>query len=531
MQPFELPEFYMPYPARCNPNVETARVHTKAWAYQMDMIDVPQDGVAIWDEHDLDAHDYALLCAYTHPDAPARRSPWSPTGTCGSSSSTTTSWRLFKRTQDRRRAARPTSTGCRFHADGPGELTVPEPANPVEAGLADLWTRTVPSMSADWRAALRREHRAPAQRVAVGAVQHQRGPGRQPRRVHRDAPQGRRRPLVGRTRRVRRRRRSARRDRRQQAAARAADTFSDAVHLRNDLFSYQREVEEEGELSNGVLVLETFLGCTTQEAADAVNDLLTSRLHQFEHTALTEVPAAAARDTASTRPGLRRRRRLRQGAAGLAVRRPRVAPALQPLHERRRRRRPATPRRARRPDRPRHLGAPTSRPPRRVRAPSAARTTRTCRSSRSAPSRLPDFYMPFERRAQPAPGRRPAADSSTGRARWACWTRSPACPVPDSGTRTSSPPTTSPLCAAGIDPDADPRSSSTSARRWLTWGTYGDDYYPLVFGRPRDLAGARLCNAAAVGLHAASTASRSPSRPTRWNAASPTCGHARPRAR
>ncbi len=71
------------------------------------------------------------------------------------------------------------------------------------------------------------------------------------------------------------------------------ETFSDAVHLRNDLFSYQREVEDEGELSNGVLVLETFFGCTTQEAADLVNDVLTSRLHQFEHTAFTEVPAVA----------------------------------------------------------------------------------------------------------------------------------------------------------------------------------------------------------------------------------------------
>lgn len=73
------------------------------------------------------------------------------------------------------------------------------------------------------------------------------------------------------------------------------DTFSDAVHLRNDLFSYQREVEDEGENSNGVLVLEKFLGCTTQEAAEAVNDLLTSRLQQFENTALTEVPASAWR--------------------------------------------------------------------------------------------------------------------------------------------------------------------------------------------------------------------------------------------
>ncbi len=69
------------------------------------------------------------------------------------------------------------------------------------------------------------------------------------------------------------------------------DTFADAVHLRNDLFSYQREVHDEGELSNGVLVLERFLGCEAQQAADRVNDLLTSRLQQFEHTAFTELPA------------------------------------------------------------------------------------------------------------------------------------------------------------------------------------------------------------------------------------------------
>lgn len=68
------------------------------------------------------------------------------------------------------------------------------------------------------------------------------------------------------------------------------DAFSDAVHIRNDLFSYEREVADEGELSNAVLVLETFLGCSTQEAAEASNDLLTSRLQQFEQTALGELP-------------------------------------------------------------------------------------------------------------------------------------------------------------------------------------------------------------------------------------------------
>nr|WP_224362944.1 hypothetical protein [Hyalangium versicolor] len=37
------------------------------------------------------------------------------------------------------------------------------------------------------------------------------------------------------------------------------DSFSDGVHLRNELFSYEREILEEGELSNCVLVRELTL--------------------------------------------------------------------------------------------------------------------------------------------------------------------------------------------------------------------------------------------------------------------------------
>jgi germacradienol/geosmin synthase len=72
------------------------------------------------------------------------------------------------------------------------------------------------------------------------------------------------------------------------------DTFADAVHLRNDLFSYQREVAHEGENANAVLVLQKFLGTGPQRAADLTGDLLTSRMQQFEHTALAEVPALLA---------------------------------------------------------------------------------------------------------------------------------------------------------------------------------------------------------------------------------------------
>ena len=46
----------MPWPTRLNPNQEAARVHSQAWAYQMGILDSPQEaeGEPIWDEHKLD---------------------------------------------------------------------------------------------------------------------------------------------------------------------------------------------------------------------------------------------------------------------------------------------------------------------------------------------------------------------------------------------------------------------------------------------------------------------------------------------
>lgn len=283
-QPFSLPDFYVPYPARLNPHLEAARSHTREWARRMGML----EGSGIWEAEDLESHDYALLCAYTHPDCSAE------------ALSLVTDWyvwvfffddhflELFKRTPDRDGGKRYLDRLPAFMPMERGAAT-PEPTNPVEAGLADLWARTVPSMSDGWRARFaeatenllneslwelaninegrianpveyiemrRKVGGAPWSAGLVEYAANAEVPGAvadsRPLRVLRDA-------------------------------------FSDGVHLRNDLFSYQREVEDEGENSNGVLVLERFLDCSTQDAAEAVNDLLTSRLQQFENTALTEL--------------------------------------------------------------------------------------------------------------------------------------------------------------------------------------------------------------------------------------------------
>jgi germacradienol/geosmin synthase len=526
--PFELPDFYMPYPARLNPHVRQAREHSTAWARDMGML----EGSGIWDERDLEAHDYALLCAYTHPDASA------------SDLSLVTDWYVwvfffddhflekFKRTPDRE--------GGKAHLDRlaafmPMDLSagMPEPENPVEAGLADLWARTVPRMPDGWRARFAEStenllgeslwelsnigaHRIPnpveyiemRRKVggapwSAGLVEYVTGSevpeqiaGSRPLRVLRDA-------------------------------------FSDAVHLRNDLFSYQREVEDEGENSNGVLVLERFLECSTQEAADSVNDLLTSRLQQFENTALTELAPLLAESGVGPQESagvlayvkglqdwqsgghewhMRSSRYMNErgegseaGGAGCVSGGDRAgggrcgggdgtrsasgavdgaarsaATLLGPLLG------------------PTGLGSSAARLASGGRP--AVRTTPRAESARVrsfthvpfakvGPSRLPDFYMPFRARLSPHldAARRNVVEWAH---RMGMLQPQPGVPQSHVWDERRITDIDLPLCAAGIHPDASPDELDLSSA-WLAWGTYGDDYYPVVYGYPRDLAGAK----------------------------------------
>jgi germacradienol/geosmin synthase len=485
-KPFELPEFYMAYPARLNPHLEPAREHSRRWAREMGML----EGSGIWEQSDLDAHDYALLCAYTHPDA------------SGPDLALVTDWYVwvfffddhfletFKRSPDREGGKSYLDRLPAFMPMDPSE-GMPEPENPVEAGLADLWARTVPAMSPTWRARFAQSTRNLLNeslwelsninegRIAnpVEYIEMRRKVGGAPwsaglvefaARAEVPAVIADSRPM-----RVLR------------------DAFCDGVHLRNDLFSYQREIEEEGELSNGVLVLETFLGCTTQEAADTVGDLLTSRVQQFEHTALTELgplfvehgigPKESAEVLAYVKGlqdwqsgghewHLRSSRYMNDDGAVAAA----SSPALSPFA----------------------ISGPgdsaADLPLTTGRAEAARRRRFTHVPFRKVgPSLLPDFTMPFPARLSPhlAAARRNLVDWSH---RMGILRPQPGVPgsgVWDEGKLVDY---DFPLCSAGIDPDATPEELDLSAD-WLAWGTYGDDYFPAVYGRTRDLAGAKGC--------------------------------------
>lgn len=479
---YDLPEFYTPYPARLNPHLAQARAHSKAWARSTGMIDAPADGTVIWTEDDFDAHDYALLCAYTHPDAGARMLDL------------ITDWyvwvfyfddhfvELFKRGGDPDRArAHLEALPAFMPPDGP---PAPDPLNPVEAGLADLWARTTPDRSRAWRDRFARATRnlldeslwelvnINAGRVAdpVEYVEMRRKVGGAPwsaclveHACDAEVP-----GVIAATR----------------PMTVLRDTFADAIHLRNDLFSYDREVHDEGELSNGVLVLERFFGCEPQRAADLVNDLLTSRLQQFEHTALTEVPAVCAErglDPAAQLAVARYVKGLQDWQAGghewhlrssrYAMSRGAGDPGAGPVLAG-----------------PAGIGTQGAR----IVASLAATMPQRARSFSQVPFQpvghveRPPIAMPFAVRLSPH-----LEASRENVVTWAGTMGILSEGVWDERRLRAA---DLALCAAGIHPDATAEQLDLTTG-WLAWGTYGDDYYPAVFGRRGDIAGAKACNA------------------------------------
>lgn len=451
---YRLPEFYLPHPARRNPHLERARAHTRQWVYEMEMIDE-----TVWTEADFDGMDYGLMCAYTHPDCPAEELDL------------VTDWYVwvfyfddhfletFKRSRDLAGGQAYLDRLGAFMADEPG-LT---PESPCERGLADLWARTVPHRSACWRERfvevtgdLMQESMWELFHIDTGEVsnpieyiEERRKVGGAPwsaclveHVTGTELP-----PRVARSRPLRV----------------LTETFADAVHLRNDLFSYEREVRREGELSNCVLVCERFFGCETERAVELTNDLLTSRLHQFENTALTELPPLFADHALSP---------AEQAAVFAYVK------GLQDWqaggHEWHTRSNRYT-----------KGSASTGLAARHLLGPGGLRNLTTVSYRRVGPLVEPDIHLPYPPGDNPHMKKAREAETAWAHRMGFCdgiWTERKI-DIFDFA-----------LCAATIDPDAS-ETELVLATHWLSWGTYADDYYSALFGQGRDLAAAKAQNA------------------------------------
>jgi germacradienol/geosmin synthase len=493
MRPYELPDFYLPYPARLNPHLDTARVHTKAWAREMGILDAPQDepGSAIWDESTFDSMDFALLCAYTHPDAPSRELDL------------VTDWyvwvfyfddhflEIYKRSQDQAGAKEYLDRLPAFMPVDPVDPP-PEPTNPVERGLFDLWARTVPYRSREWRSRffesnknLLGESMWELANISGGRIPNPIEYIEVRRKVG-GAPWSA--DLVEHAAFV-------------EIPARVADarpirvlkdTFADGVHLRNDLFSYQRETQQEGEINNCVLVLERFLNVGPQRAADLTNDILTSRLQQFENTTLTELPSLFDEhglnllERESVLLYVKGLQDWQSGCHEWHLRSSRYMNDAAP-------REPSVAERL--------VGGPTgfgSSAAQITLSPGALGLQRLKSYThvpyeKVGPTTLPNFSMPYSARV----------NVNLERSRQYCidWARHvgmlesvPGIPGLGIWDEENLRLFDFAVCAARIHPDASGPELDLSSV-WLTWGTYADDYVPAVFGKTRDMAGAKVFNA------------------------------------
>ncbi|UBU15169.1 terpene synthase family protein [Nonomuraea gerenzanensis] len=286
--PFVLPALYQPTPALLSPHADAAHRHSTAWARAMGLL----DHAGLWDEARFGSMAIPMLAAYGHPDAGERElelaADWY-VWACWFDDHFT---QAFTRQGAHRQAKAYLHRLRRFTP--PDSPRTPRPSNPAERGLADLWPRTFAGSSRGWRRRFAastqglmrgflralenvRDGRAPTPTELAGLRRATGGASWAADLVERvigaEVPVR----VVG-----------------TQPVTVLRDTFSDGVHLLNDLYSYRREAAEECAHANEVLGLRRFLGCGAQEAVDRVNELRTSRLRLFEAVALTELPALVA---------------------------------------------------------------------------------------------------------------------------------------------------------------------------------------------------------------------------------------------
>jgi germacradienol/geosmin synthase len=282
----------MPYPVRLNPRLDEARVNLVRWGGQMGMTG-PAPGLprgAAWNEEDLRDFDFALCAAGIAPAATAAEldlaSSWLCWGTYGDDYYPA----VFG--QGRNLAAAKAQNRRLLGFMPLGQPSpAPPPANPLEAGLADLWPRTASSLDEHQRRQFREAvvimidswvweiadhiiNRIPdpvdylemrrqtfGSSLTMALARFAGGPAVPPE-IYQTRP-----------------------------VAALEKSASDYACLLNDVFSYQKEIEFEGEIHNGVLAAQNFFNCDIGSAVGIVNDLMTARIRQFERILAVELPA------------------------------------------------------------------------------------------------------------------------------------------------------------------------------------------------------------------------------------------------
>jgi germacradienol/geosmin synthase len=216
-------------------------------------------GGGVWDEEKLASYDFAACAARLHPDASASQldvsSAWLTWGTYGDDFVP----RIYGTTRD--------LAGCKaFNARLPLFMPVdcgetPPPVNPAEKGLAELWKRTASSMSL----ADRRSFREGVQRMTSSWVWELQN------HIENRIPD----PVDY----IEMRRNTFGSDLTMNLAR-----ITQSGNLPPELFLTRPMVELEHSAQD-------FLGIERSQAVRVVNDLMTSRMKQFEHILATDLPS------------------------------------------------------------------------------------------------------------------------------------------------------------------------------------------------------------------------------------------------
>ncbi|GAA3117697.1 hypothetical protein GCM10020001_041880 [Nonomuraea salmonea] len=289
--PSRIPDLYVPFELRLSPHLDGARRELVSWCREMGILEPPHGvaGPAVWDEAKLVDYDLPLCAAGLHPGATPEEldlaSAWlawggrTATTTSPSSSAARATW------PPPRWRSPGSATSCPSTARPP-----PAPANALERSLADIWARTAGPMPQEDR----RKLRAAVEEMCeawlwelAGEIAHH-----IPDPV--DYIEMRRHTFGSElTMSLSRLRHSTSIPEEFYASGPMValeNAMMDAGMLINDVFSYQKEIEYEGEVHNAILVVQNFFGCDHPTALGIVADLMASRVRQFEHIAANELP-------------------------------------------------------------------------------------------------------------------------------------------------------------------------------------------------------------------------------------------------
>ncbi|MER7959775.1 terpene synthase family protein [Streptomyces sp. NPDC096030] len=293
----ELPQLWMPYPLRVNPCLPALRQESESWAREMGMLgggEGPSVRDSIWTRSAFHAMTVDQLTAWTLPDASLadlrlnhRFNIWA------------LAWddyfaAAFKQTGDLAGAQAFTARLHTFLRPEPGPR-LPEPTNAVERGIADLQQSLFPPRLAHWRHDF---NRALAKYIDAGVEELANSrSGRIPHLI--DYAPFRRESFAAHTAlysvELATGGRIPERIRHHRTVRALLDAFMDFMGLANDVASFEREVHEEHDVNNLVLVVGTSLAISLHDAVPAALNLVNARLRDFEHLRQQALPQLVRR--------------------------------------------------------------------------------------------------------------------------------------------------------------------------------------------------------------------------------------------